>query len=121
MTLGDQDDEQNTETDQQSSETDQQSTETDQNVTDMGQHSATTEQNSTEQGGPSVPAVQAARRITDRGCQPREVAADALSVELQARINTKFQGLSAITAGLDGDGFWVQHRPEDWVYGVDYT
>jgi len=80
-----------------------------------------TEQNSTEQGGPSVPAVQAARRITDRGCQPREVAADALSVELQARINTKFQGLSAITAGLDGDGFWVQHRPEDWVYGVDYT
>ena len=81
----------------------------------------TTAQNSTAQADPSVPTVQAAHQITDSGCQPREVAADALSVELQARINAKFQGLSAITAGLDGDGFWVQHRPEEWVYGVDYV
>ena len=81
----------------------------------------TTAQNSTAQADPTVPTVKAARQITDRGCQPREVAADALSVELQARINAKFQGLSAITAGLDGDGFWVQHRPEEWVYGVDYV
>ena len=79
-----------------------------------------TAQNSSAQAAPGAPTAQAARHTTGRGCQPREVAADALSAELQARINEKFQGLTAITAGLEGDGFWVQHRPEDWVYGVDY-
>lgn len=77
-----------------------------------------TAHNSTAQPRPRRPTVQA---NTDSGCQPREVAADALSEELQARINNKFKGLGAITSGLDGDGFWVQHRPADWKYGVDYV
>ena len=77
-----------------------------------------TAHNSTAQPRPRRPTVQA---NTDSGCQPREVVADALSEELQARINNKFKGLGAITSGLDGDGFWVQHRPADWKYGVDYV
>ena len=80
-----------------------------------------TARNSSAQAAPGAPAAQAARHPTGRGCQPREVAAEALSAELQARINEKFQGLTAITAGLEGDGFWVQHRPDDWVFGVDYV
>merc|ERR1712216_284556 len=83
--------------------------------------------NSTAQAGSSLPAVQTIAdsygtpSAANRDCKKTEVAADALSEELQVRINKKFSGLQAITSGLAGDGFWVQHRPADWVYGVDYV
>ena len=83
---------------------------------------ATTAQNKTVTNSTTAQQAGSLREVAaDRGCQPREVAADSLSVELQARLNSKFEALSAITAGLEGDGFWVQHRPEEWVYGVDYV
>ena len=82
----------------------------------------TTAQNKTVSNSTTAQQAGSLREVAaDRGCQPREVAADSLSVELQARLNSKFEALSAITAGLEGDGFWVQHRPEEWVYGVDYV
>eukprot|EP00964_Phaeocystis_antarctica_P137573 scaffold102165_cov51-Phaeocystis_antarctica.AAC.3 len=78
----------------------------------------TTAQNKTVSNSTTAQQAGSLREVAaDRGCQPREVAADSLSVELQARLNSKFEALSAITAGLEGDGFWVQHRPEEWVYG----